>query len=267
MSKTSGFGRGDGGTGVAWPAAWGWAGRAGSVPAAAVSPNYHCAVLGSASFASRGRVLRNAARHAGAAAVLTVACLGASPGAASASSVSFVAQCSSGVVAANLFTVPAGVSTVNIVASASAGQNAPGGDGRGGSGDVVSGDLPGLSGGQTLAVCANTGGGGAGTPGGSGAGGGASGVGLGSDFSQPVLIAAGGGGGGAGLGGGTPGGSAGLPAGGPGGSVDATAAGGPVSGGGGGTQTAGGAGGQAVGGGAGGPGAAGAPGAARTAAG
>jgi hypothetical protein len=198
--------------------------------------------------------------------VLAGACLGASPGAASAFSESFVAQCAGDVAAANLFTVPAGVSTVNIVATASAGQNGAGGVGLGGSGDVVAGDLPGLGRGQTLAVCVNSGGGAAGRPGSSGAGGGASGVGLGSDFSQPVLIAAGGGGGGGGLEE-TPGANAGLPAGAAGGGVDSSAPGGRVSGGGGGTQTAGGVGGTAVGGGAGGAGAAGAAGAAPTAAG
>ncbi|MGA9859813.1 MAG: hypothetical protein WBQ18_18255, partial [Solirubrobacteraceae bacterium] len=145
----------------------------------------------------------------------------------------------------SLFSVPAGVSSVNIQATGSAGQAGGGGGGAtGGSGDIVSGTLGGLSGGDKLDVCVDSGGGTGATgvvgdaSGGSGGGGGASGVALGSDFSDPVLIAGGGGGGGYGQAGDSTnsppgpggGGSAGQPSGGSGGPRAA-------SGGRGGTQT------------------------------
>ena len=116
----------------------------------------------------------------------------------------------------SVFSVPTGVSSVNITATGSAGQTGGGGGGAGGTGDVVSGALAGLSAGQTLDVCVDYGGakGGNGGNGSAGSGGGASGVALGSDFTTPVLIAAGGGGGGYA---GPSGGSAGMPDGGVGG--------------------------------------------------
>ena len=112
-------------------------------------------------------------------------------------------------------TVPAGVSSVSIIATGSAGasgQAAPPQNSSGGDGDVVSGTLSGFSTGQQLLVCVNVGGGAAGTGDpntGAGGGGGASGVALGSVFSAPVLVAAGGGGGSYG----EPGGAAGNPSG------------------------------------------------------
>ena len=92
------------------------------------------------------------------------------------------------------FTVPSGVTSIAVSATGSAGQNDLG---NGGSGDIVSGTLAGLSAGQSLDVCVDEGGGNGGggsNGGGGGNGGGASGVALGSDFSTPVLIAGGGGG-------------------------------------------------------------------------
>jgi hypothetical protein len=122
------------------------------------------------------------------------------------------------------WSVPAGVSSVQISAVGAAG--GPGGA-TGGTGDGVSATLSGLSSGQSLDVCVDFGGGAAGANGSPGAGGGASGVGLGSTFASPVLVAGGGGGGG-GTGalpaGG--GGRAGLPAGATGGSGIATTGGG-----------------------------------------
>lgn len=95
--------------------------------------------------------------------------------------------------------VPAGVSSVSIQATGSAGQAANGGSGPGGTGDVVSGTLSGVSFGQALDLCVGYGGGGGGSGRDSadngGTGGGASGVALGGDFSSPLLIAGGGGGG------------------------------------------------------------------------
>jgi hypothetical protein len=150
-----------------------------------------------------------------------------------------------GAAVGNVFTVPAGVTSVRITATGSAGQtfeqNIPAG-----TGDVVSGMLSGPQlPGQILDVCVDWGGGPGGSgPGGSGpggngggAGGGASGVALDPAFSTPVLIA--GGGGGNGLGGNS-GGGAGLPSGGNGGSSF-----GGSGGGGGGTQSTGGTGGAA----------------------
>jgi hypothetical protein len=105
---------------------------------------------------------------------------------------------------ANLFTVPAGVTSATVFARGDAGRlnGAPPG-----AGDIMGGTLSGLTTGQVLDICVGVGGGAAGTGGSAAAGGGASGVALGSDFSTPVLIA-GGGGGGALFG---IGGSAGLP--------------------------------------------------------
>lgn len=99
------------------------------------------------------------------------------------------------------WTVPTGVSSVQIQATGAAGfgggSNGSTAGGNGGIGDGVSGNLSGLAGGsQMLDVCVDQdgGAGGAGAaPGGDG--GGASGVSLGSDFSSPVLVAGGGGGG------------------------------------------------------------------------
>jgi hypothetical protein len=142
---------------------------------------------------------------------------------AGADTISFVGQ------GCQPWSVPLGVSSVQITATGSAGQTA---SGLGGTGDVVSGALSGLSAPQTLDVCVDSGGGPA-LPG-SGGGGGASGVSRGSDFSNPVLIAGGGGGGGSFTG---DGGGAGLPDGGAGGF--------PPFGGSGGTQSAGGSGGIA----------------------
>lgn len=55
--------------------------------------------------------------------------------------------------------VPAGVSRVSIQATGSAGQTVNGGEAAGGSGDVVSGTLSGVSVGQVLDVCVDYGGG------------------------------------------------------------------------------------------------------------
>ncbi|MGO9891430.1 MAG: MBG domain-containing protein [Solirubrobacteraceae bacterium] len=90
------------------------------------------------------------------------------------------------------YQVPAGVITAKISA-VGAGGGAPfasQGD-VGGSGGSVTGQIP-VTGGQSLYVCVNVGGG-AGDSGGGG-GGGASGVAVGSDFSSPLVVAAGGGG-------------------------------------------------------------------------
>ncbi len=91
-----------------------------------------------------------------------------------------------------IWTVPADVSMVQIQAIGAAG--APGYTSPGGLGDGVEGVLSGLTGGDSLYVCVNVGGGVPGFSGGGG-GGGASGVALGADFSVPVLVAGGGGGG------------------------------------------------------------------------
>lgn len=79
-----------------------------------------------------------------------------------------------------IWTVPADVSMVQIQAIGAAG--APGYTSPGGLGDGVEGVLSGLTGGDSLYVCVNVGGG---VPGFSG-GGGASGVALGADFSVPA---------------------------------------------------------------------------------
>jgi hypothetical protein len=164
-------------------------------------------------------------------AVASLVVLGIDAGPALAKTKSFTsAGCST-------WTVPAGVSSVQITATGSAGQGA-----AGGTGDVVSGTLSRLSSGHVLDLCVDYGGGaaGAGSLQNGGAGGGASGVGLGSDFSTPVLIAGGGGGSASNNGGSLTdsGGNAGLPSGGGGGSVNGD-------GGGGGTQTTFGTGGAA----------------------
>lgn len=152
----------------------------------------------------------------------------------------FVAHGCGNTVPANVFLVPAGVTSVKITATGSAGQTI---GSSGGSGDVVSGVLSGLRSGEVLDVCVDYGGG-AGGPAeaqaAGGAGGGASGVALGRYFSAPgvpVLIAAGGGGG---TDGGGSGGGAGLPNGGDG---SPECGGQACNGGGGGTQTTFGAGG------------------------
>lgn len=91
------------------------------------------------------------------------------------------------------WTVPAGVSSVQIQATGAAGGGGgtlgPLVGGVGGTGDGVSGSLSGLaSGSQILDVCVDQGGGaGSGTVTRGGDGGGASGASLGSDFSSPVL--------------------------------------------------------------------------------
>lgn len=158
------------------------------------------------------------------------------------------------------FPVPAGVSSVDIAATGSAGEAGFGGDGaQGGTGDVVGGTLSALSAGQVLDVCVDYGGGAAGVANSGGVtgsgGGGASGVALGSDFSVPVLIAGGGGGGGGGLNlsfpfsmpipGGAGGNAGMLPTGGEAGSEPPCCAGGGTGGGGG--TTSGGAGGADIG--------------------
>jgi hypothetical protein len=148
------------------------------------------------------------------------------PAVAQATTTTFTTRGCGNTVAANLFTVPAGVSSVQITAIGSAGEAGFGGM-AGGTGDVVGGNLSGLSAGQKLDVCVDYGGGAGSTGSAStngGAGGGASGVALGSDFSAPVLIAAGGGGGGGWDGGG--GGAAGDPNGVGGGSGSASDSGG-----------------------------------------
>jgi uncharacterized repeat protein (TIGR01451 family) len=188
----------------------------------------------------RGRVVFSRARRAGRVSgvvggLVLVLALSVGAGAAYATTQTFTTVGCGNTVAANLFTVPAGVSSVSIVATGSAGETSGGGGGVGGSGDVVSGSLSGLTPGQTLDVCVNAGGAplAVGTfPG--GAGGGASGVAVGSDFTQPALIAAGGGGGGGAAVVFVSGGSAGNPS----GSAGNPSAPGAGTGGGGGTQAA-----------------------------
>jgi hypothetical protein len=99
------------------------------------------------------------------------------------------------------FTVPAGVSSVQVNAVGAAGGTVFAV--AGGTGDGVSATLSGLSSGETLDVCVDFGGGAAGTSmgGSGGSGGGASGVAVGPDFSLPALIAGGGGGSGRACGG------------------------------------------------------------------
>jgi hypothetical protein len=157
------------------------------------------------------------------------ASLVAIPAAAGAATQTFTTSGCGNTVPANLYTVPPGVTSVAIEATGSAGQTLNVGNAVGGTGDVVSGALSGLSAGQTLDVCVNTGGGAGGGGVGGGVGGGASGVALGSDFAQPALIAAGGGGGAFNT---AAGGNAGTPSGGAGSFVGGSSGGG----GGGGTQ-------------------------------
>ena len=109
-----------------------------------------------------------------------------------------------------LWSVPMGVSSVQIMAVGAAGGTG-GGGATGGMGDQVTQTVS-VSHGQTFDVCVNYGGGTIGTNSGGGEGGGASGVSLGSDFRQPLVVAAGGGGGGAtgSIGGGGNGGNAGA---------------------------------------------------------
>jgi hypothetical protein len=87
----------------------------------------------------------------------------------------------------NLFTVPAGVTSLNATAVGSAGQ----GTGAG-AGDEVSGSFS-VTPGEKLYICVDAGAG-TGESDGGGAGGGASGVGPDNSFSAPLLIAGGGGG-------------------------------------------------------------------------
>jgi Concanavalin A-like lectin/glucanases superfamily len=152
---------------------------------------------------SRSRLAR-----AGVVLLGSVAVAGSCSGTALATTQTFTTQGCGHIVGANLFTVPAGVTTVAVVATGSAGGSS---SAAGGSGDRVSATLSGLTAGQVLDVCVNVGGGPGGLIGG-GVGGGASGLALGSDFAVPVLIAGGGGGAGASY---QPagGGNAGLPAG------------------------------------------------------
>jgi len=147
------------------------------------------------------------------------------------------------------WTVPLGVTEIQITAVGAAGSAAFPGAPAGGTGDGVSATLSGLTTGETLFVCVNAGGGtGGGAPGGgnAGSGGGASGVARGSDFSAPILVAGGGGGGGGGSGA-HPSGGAGGPAGSPDGFPGATPTdtGTDVGGGGGGGTASGGGGGGA----------------------
>jgi hypothetical protein len=88
------------------------------------------------------------------------------------------------------WTVPAGVTSVQIQAVGAAGGA---GATTGGTGDGVSATVSGLTPGQLLDVCVDSGGGP--SSGSSGSGGGASGVSVGSTFSAPVLVAGAGGGG------------------------------------------------------------------------
>jgi hypothetical protein len=96
-----------------------------------------------------------------------------------------------------LWIVPNGVSSMQIMAVGASGGAGGNGGAPGGTGDQVTQTVSVLHG-QAFDVCVNYGGGTTGASGGGGVGGGASGVSLGADFSQPVVVAAGGGGGGAG---------------------------------------------------------------------
>jgi hypothetical protein len=94
------------------------------------------------------------------------------------------------------WTVPAGVTSIGIVAVGAAGAQGGGSGGTGGKGDQVS-ETVAVTHGQSLDVCVGVGGAGGGTgTNAGGAGGGASGVSLAADFSAPAVVAAGGGGGG-----------------------------------------------------------------------
>lgn len=91
--------------------------------------------------------------------------------------------------------LPSGASSVYVSATGAAGQHGTEA-GAGGTGDQVTGVLSGLSSGQLIDVCVDTGGGAGSTYAAltGGNGGGASGVSLAADFSAPVLVAGGGGG-------------------------------------------------------------------------
>jgi len=89
--------------------------------------------------------------------------------------------------------VPSGVTNVHIQATGAAGMPGQPPGNAGGKGDEVSATLAGLTAGQSLYICVDSGGGSSTI---AGTGGGASGVSLGSEFSSPVLVAGGGGGGG-----------------------------------------------------------------------
>ena len=90
-------------------------------------------------------------------AAASLAALGIAAGPALAKTKSFTSTgCST-------WTVPAGVPSVSIQATGSAGQPVNGGVAPGGTGDVVSGTLSGLSSGQVLDLCVNSGGGAGGT--------------------------------------------------------------------------------------------------------
>jgi hypothetical protein len=192
---------------------------------------------------SRGRLARAGVVLLGSLAAVSGSCAST----ALAATQTFTTQGCGNTVPANLFTVPAGVTSVAVVATGSAGASSTA---AGGSGDRVSATLSGLTPGEVLDVCVNVGGGAGGADGG-GAGGGAAGVALGSDFAVPVLIAAGGGGGGV-FDASAVGGNAGLPAGGAGGDTGIAD---EAQGGGGGTQATFGAGGAAESNGSGTPGA------------
>jgi hypothetical protein len=163
----------------------------------------------------------------GAGFVVWLACGLVGAGAAAADTATFTTQgCG------QLWTVPAGVSSLTISATGAGGAGG-GAAASGGQGRQVS-ETVGISHGQTVDVCVNhggaAGGSGSGSNGQGSAGGGASGVSLGSDFGSPLLIAPGGGGGGGnGSFGGGPGGAAdanGTPGTGPGGGTFGSAGGG-----------------------------------------
>ena len=178
---------------------------------------------------------------------MVAACLVVGAGQAQAATVTFTDPNGAGT--CSDWTVPDGVTSIGIAATATAG--APGSriisgtrftSGAGGAGSVVSGTLSGLTAGETLHVCVDIPGGGSGIDpdgGGGGPGGGASRVAI---DGSPVLVAAGGGGGGDGgfYGSDQPGGAAGMPGGTAG--TDGLKQPGAI-GGGGGTQSQGGAGG------------------------
>ncbi|MGH2861514.1 MAG: hypothetical protein ACRDLT_08400 [Solirubrobacteraceae bacterium] len=97
----------------------------------------------------------------------------------------FAATTSFTIQGCSTWSVPAGVSSVQIQATGAAGGA---GGASGGTGDGMSATVSSLSDGQSLDVCVDFGGGSAGS-GGAGDGGGASGVSTGSRFASPVLVA------------------------------------------------------------------------------
>jgi hypothetical protein len=135
--------------------------------------------------AGSGRLLRRACSLTLFVSMSVSAAMALSPANALADTASFTTQ------GCTAWTVPAGTSNVLIEATGAAGGLGLNGN-PGGRGDAVSATLTGLSAGQSLDVCVDSGGGSGGA--GGGAGGGASGVSLGTDFSSPVLVAGGGGG-------------------------------------------------------------------------